>query len=198
MLKYIEWQEIQVLLTAARSKKNHLEAILALMALAGLRISEVLHLTLDDVFVAGSVSKVIAVQPRPPKHKKYREVPVSIQLAEILARHLSRRLATVTTSPLLFPGLAGPPFTSRNIQMSLQRLSRLTLGKPVNPHMLRHSFATILARSAPIRVVQELLGHRRLNTTQIYTHVNKSDLTSAIGAAFPPGRDRHTPEEAIS
>jgi site-specific recombinase XerD len=186
LLRYLERPEIDTLLVASRSHRAHLEPILAIMAFTGMRITETLTLRHEDVANLGVVSKVIRVHPDTYKRSRYRELPVPPVLDLILTRYLSRFTATYLPLSWLFPGPGGRPLTSRSVEIALKRLALNTLAKPVNPHMLRHSFATILARTAPIRVVQAALGHARLETTMIYTHTTQLDLSNAVAGAFNP------------
>jgi integrase/recombinase XerC len=191
MVKYIERQEITALLDEARKKNPHLQPILAIMALAGLRVSEATHLPLDAVYYSGNVLTSILLTPTITKKRGFREIPIPQQLTDILQAYLFHRLTINKGSNLLFPSKTGAPFTERSIRHALDKLALATLGKHVSPHMLRHSYATILARVAPIRVVQEALGHRRLSSTQIYTHVNRQDMKRAIDVAFQPQEVSH-------
>jgi len=80
---------------------------------------------------------------------------------------------------------AGLPITTRQVERIIKHAAIASIGRPANPHMLRHTFATKLMRITNVRVVQELLGHRNLSSTQIYTHPNQDDFAAAIRNLAP-------------
>ncbi|GAI89237.1 unnamed protein product, partial [marine sediment metagenome] len=86
--------------------------------------------------------------------------------------------------------------TTRQVERIIRKAAMTSLGRPVHPHVLRHTFASRLMRTTNARIVQELLGHQHLGTTQIYTHPNQDDLKKAIETlegenvpADPQGQD---------
>ncbi|MGN1343241.1 MAG: tyrosine-type recombinase/integrase, partial [Traorella sp.] len=90
---------------------------------------------------------------------------------------------------ICFLNMNGKPLTSRGVQYILNKVVQKSgLLLKVHPHMFRHSFAThMLDNGADLRIVQELLGHANLSTTQIYTHVTKEHLKDTYEKAFPRG-----------
>jgi integrase/recombinase XerC len=152
---------------------------------AGLRISEVAGLSDGDLDLAGGLLRVRG------KGKRERMSPVGSFAINALRGWLSQR----TLSPKIKPGPAAPVFcnkfgqrlTTRSIARMLEKYLKLTgLDLRTTPHTLRHSFAThLLDRGADIRSVQELLGHKSLVTTQIYTHVSTAGLRAAYEKAHP-------------
>jgi integrase/recombinase XerC len=160
-------------------------AIFETMYSAGLRISEVAGLSDGDLDLAGGLLRVRG------KGKRERMSPVGSFAINALRGWLSQR----TLSPKIKPGPAAPVFcnkfgqrlTTRSIARMLEKYLKLTgLDLRTTPHTLRHSFAThLLDRGADIRSVQELLGHKSLVTTQIYTHVSTAGLRAAYEKAHP-------------
>ena len=156
-------EEVVRLLRAVRNTKHRTVAMV--LYGAGLRISEALALELRDI---DSDRMVITV--RHGKGDADRQVALSVLLLEALRKYwLAYRPARC-----LFPGRdPEKPITSSVIQRALKK-ARLKAGiaKPATPHVLRHSYAThLMEAGTDLRVIQTLLGHRSLRTTQIYTHV---------------------------
>jgi site-specific recombinase XerD len=155
--------EVVRLLKAIRNLKHRTVAMV--LYGAGLRISEALALELRDI---DSGRMVITV--RHGKGDSDRQVALSAFLLEALRRYwLAYRPARC-----LFPGAAPEkPMVSSTIQRALKAARvRAQIAKPAGPHVLRHSYAThLMEAGTDLRVIQTLLGHRSLRTTQIYTHV---------------------------
>jgi site-specific recombinase XerD len=156
------------------------DAVLELLYGSGIRVSECCGLDVDGLdLVAGSVTVW-------GKGGKQRRVPMSAPSVEAVAQYLrSARMHLVCAeSPpaAAFYNARGRRLSPRDVRRILDRRSPV----PTNPHALRHSFAThLLDGGADLRVVQELLGHASLATTQIYTHVSKERLLAVYRSAHP-------------
>ena len=136
---------------------------------AGLRISEVVKLTAADI---NSQHEVIQV--REGKGAKDRFIMLSEQLLRILRHYWPKRNARSSEGNLLFPGESpGQPITTRTVQRAFREAAdRAGLPGKITPHTLRHSFAThLLEQGVDIRVIQQLLGHRNINSTARYAQV---------------------------
>jgi integrase/recombinase XerC len=165
-------------------------AILETMYSAGLRVSEVVGLNDGDLDFPGGVVRVRG------KGKKERLAPIG----SFAVRALKRWLRARTLSPKEPTGEKAPVFvnkfgrrlTTRSVARMLEKHLRATgLDCRTTPHSLRHSFAThLLDRGADIRSVQELLGHKSLVTTQIYTHVSTASLREVYRKAHPRAKAR--------
>jgi site-specific recombinase XerD len=159
------------------------QAVLELLYGSGLRVSEVCGLTAGDVSLPGGVVRVMG------KGGKARQVPLSSPAVEWLRRWIDgdrqRFIAEVSVAEpgdALFHNLRGQALTPRDVRRLLDR--RTT--SPTHPHALRHTFAThLLDGGADLRVVQELLGHADLTTTQVYTHVSRERLRRVYDAHHP-------------
>lgn len=184
MLNYLEFPELLKLLEVAKKSGTKIEAMIAWMAFTGTRISETLTLPLSAVLRDNQMLKMVHLPAAIAKGKRSRQLFIPDPLAEILVRYLWDRTRVKFNSELLFPGPGGRKLTSSAAQKSIRKLALEAIGRRITPHSLRHTFGTILARSAPIRVVQEALGHKSLASTQIYTHVNQLDLQKAVDGAF--------------
>ena len=156
-------------------------AILELCYGGGFRISEVIQLTWGDVDLHEGVVRVIG------KGNKERWCPVGKLCVHALQQYRAVRLERDGLGSFLFPGKRGGHLSARGVQARLKRyLLEAGLPADISPHKLRHSYAThLLDAGADIRVVQELLGHVSLSTTQIYTHVTLERLRQAHRQAHP-------------
>jgi integrase/recombinase XerC len=150
---------------------------------SGLRLSELVGLNHGDVDWRGGLLRVRG------KGRRERIVPAGRPALDALERYLALPAAAAARSPAspLFTGRAGRRLSGRTVQRAVaRRLGTAARGLGVSPHALRHSFAThMLDAGADLRVIQELLGHRSLGTTQIYTHVTRSRLRKAYDRAHP-------------
>lgn len=157
-------------------------ALLELLYAAGLRVSEIAGLDLQDVDLRQATVRVRG------KGKKERVGVFGEPAAVALDRYLrSARPALVSRKQdALFLNRFGGRLTVRSVQTIVRKYALMAgLPEDVHPHLLRHSFAThMLDGGADLRVVQELLGHESPNTTQIYTHVTESRKRQAIESAF--------------
>ncbi len=186
MQNYLEFTEFMNLLTHAKALSEKITALIALMGYCGLRLAEATHLKVQDLSFAGVTLNTIQLSPAIAKKASAREIIIPDPLKPILASWITVLKIKHPEYVWLFPGHGDKPMTNRNAQIAIRRLGTQALNRHITPHTLRHTFATLLARSAPIRVVQQALGHKALSSTMIYTHVNRSDLEKGIAAAFPP------------
>lgn len=157
--------------------------IVALMLDAGLRVGEVNRLIISDLVLHDVPLENLFVRPEIAKRQQPRCIPMSQFLHTCIVDHYNQlRLdPSHSLTSYVFPGRCPAGHVStRSISMMLRSRTLACLGKPVNPHMLRHTFATRLMRVSSIRVVQLLLGHKCLTSTQIYTHPNNVDMRQAI------------------
>lgn len=159
-------------------------AMLELLYASGIRVAELVGLDIDDVDRADRVMRVVG------KGDKERTVPFGRPAAEALDTWLQcgrPGLVVAGSGPALFLGARGRRVDPRVVREVVHRLLRETPGAPdLGPHGLRHSAATHLVEGgADIRLVQELLGHASLATTQVYTHVSVERLRRSFAQAHP-------------
>jgi len=162
-------------------------AWLELLYGAGLRVSEMTALDVDDVELEAGAVRVLG------KGGKEREVPLGRYARGALEAYLARSrpsMASVSTRGALFLNSRGGRLTRQSVARLLAGYARAAgIERSVSPHDLRHSFAThLLDGGADVRVVQELLGHASVATTQIYTLVTAEHLRSAYEQAHPRAR----------
>ena len=154
-------------------------AVLTLLYACGLRISEALALT--EVQLRHNPMTIIG------KGGKGRLVPLLPDVKTILQQYIALCPFPVERDQPLFRGAKGGVLSPRIVQLSMQRLrSALNLPDTATPHAMRHSFAShLLGSGANLRVIQDLLGHASLSSTQIYTEVDRAHLLEQYRKAFP-------------
>ena len=177
--KFLTEAEAHALLMAAVSDpRDH--AILTIMAYTGLRVSEVYNLDCEDINMQERTLNVVS-----GKGDKDRMVVFSQPTTVALHRWLETRKEVDTNA--LFLNKNGSRLTPRSIQRIVKGYGEdAGIRKVVTPHVLRHTMATTLLRhGADIRIIQQLLGHSSIATTQIYTHVDDRMLRTAYDKASP-------------
>ncbi len=151
------------------------QAILELAYASGLRLAELRGVRLEQLHLEAGFISVIG------KGNKERVVPLGRKAVAAIERYLQAgrpKLLTGRSPANLFLTKRGTPFASVTLWLRIkQRVRRAGIARNVTPHMLRHSFAThLLEHGGDLRVIQELLGHANISTTEIYTHVAASRL----------------------
>jgi integrase/recombinase XerD len=151
------------------------QAILELAYASGLRLSELKNLRLEQLHLEAGFINVIG------KGNKERVVPVGRKAVEAMNRCIEvarPKLVTPKSPANVFLTKRGTPFASVTLWLRIKkRIARAGISRNITPHMLRHSFAThLLEHGADLRVIQELLGHASIGTTEIYTHVTGNRL----------------------
>jgi integrase/recombinase XerC len=169
------------------------KALILTMYSAGLRISELVELSLKNIERDLSGARIVG------KGDKERQVFFSDEAREAICAYLPVRQARVRDgaskegpTDRLFVNRKGKPISVPGVRWIISQYAEKSgLGKNIHPHALRHSFATHLVNSGcDVRVVQELLGHASISTTQRYTHVNTERLKNVYAAAHPHGGRR--------
>lgn len=180
-------KEIDVLLTANEKRTDKLkdrdQALLMLMFASGLRASEVVNLTFNQVDFDNRIMKVSG------KGNKDRLVPFINSAKEAMLNYINglRKDLLKEDTKYIFLNSKGNKMTVRGLEYILEEIEAKTgLYGKIHPHMLRHSFATkMLNRGADLRTIQELLGHSSIETTSIYTHVAYENMKETYEKTFP-------------
>lgn len=151
------------------------KAALELMYATGMRVSELVNLKLTDLHMEMGFVRCLG------KGQKERVIPVGSKAKEALQKYIEKarpKFLKQKESKSLFLTRLGRPMSRQTFWMVIKHYVRAArIKKRVTPHTLRHSFAThLLQNGADLRIVQELLGHANISTTQIYTHINKERL----------------------
>ena len=159
-------------------------AMLELMYATGLRISEIINLKLEDLHLTMGTLQTLG------KGHKERIVPVGDEAIKWINRYLEEarpKLLKQKLSNYLFLNFHGNNLTRQGVWKNLKaEVRKAGIQKNITPHTLRHSFAThILENGADLRIVQELLGHADISTTQIYTHLSNKQLADIYNRAHP-------------
>ena len=159
-------------------------AMLELLYASGIRVGELVSLNLDDISLDQGAIRCFG------KGSKERMVPIHDRAADLLRAYLGRgrpALAKAQSGAALFLNSRGKRLSRQGFWLVLKRWAEQSgIRKRVTPHTLRHSFATHLLRGgAPLRHVQELLGHASITTTQVYTHLTTEHVRNEYDRAHP-------------
>ncbi len=159
-------------------------AILELLYSSGLRVSEIAGLSVEDVNTREGLVKVRG------KGKKERLVPVGSKAVDALKSYLVEKLLLKKRTGAMFLNRRGTKLSERGVRRIVVKYAKLAgISGRMGPHVLRHTFASHLLQSgADLRVIQELLGHSSLSTTQKYTHLDITHLMDVYDKAHPFSR----------
>jgi len=157
----------------------------------GLRVSELCSLKVGDLWFSNEPVSNLVVRYDIAKNHVERIIPLSDMLMSLVSK-----MYLILWSPVkagmddyaFFSRRPSARISPRTVERVILRAGLSSLGKQITPHMLRHTFATRLLKKTNIRVVQMLLGHTSLQSTQIYTHPDIDDLRIAINAVRTPPR----------
>lgn len=179
-------EEVEQLLNSFQSttfQEIRNKAMVELMYASGLRVSELLGLKLEDVHLSMMFVRCIG------KGDKERIVPIGETAVELLELYLNtvRPKLLKKSTDYLFLNRLGDPMTRQGFWKILKKQAQLAgIHKEISPHKLRHSFATHLVENGvDLRLVQEMLGHSDISTTQIYTHISKDHLKDVYQLYHP-------------
>ena len=187
-------EEIDSILAAidvstAEGTRNY--AIIETLYSCGLRVSELTNLRFSDLFFDEGFIRVQG------KGSKQRLVPISetaIQKIKNYLQHRSQQIVKKGSEDIVFLSSRGTAISRITVFHYIKQYAQ-TVGieKEISPHVFRHSFAThLLERGANIRVIQEMLGHEKITTTEIYTHIDRSFLRQEIIEHHPRNREKKT------
>jgi len=161
-------------------------AILEVMYATGLRISELVHLNMDELHLTMGFIQTVG------KGNKERIIPIGGEAVKWLNDYLEHGRPIFLSraneaSPYVFLNARGSGLSRQGVWKNLKKsVQKTSINQNVTPHMLRHSFAThLLENGADLRIVQELLGHSDISTTQIYTHITKGRMKDVYEEYHP-------------
>lgn len=179
---------LDALMPTQATHKQHLRGLrnytLAMVMLeAGLRVGELIKLRWEHLFYNSLPVTSIIISQDIAEKGAIRQIPVSTRLSNALTSyHAAFATRFTQNNRPAFCRHTGNvmPLTTRQVERIIRTAALAALGRPVHPHVLRHTFASKLMRVTNARVVQELLGHQHLSSTQVYCHPNGEDLRNAI------------------
>lgn len=181
-------QEVQALLTHLSSIPIRDNLILRFLLQTGLRAGEVSNLNVDNVWCGGHVHPAVSLPRGTTKGHVGRYVDMPAPLRDLLGpyvQHLFNPDNNLGPQGALFRSVKQERRLGvRDIERMTARVSLIAIGRSIHPHLLRHTYATTLLRYTNIRVIQTLLGHKSIATTQIYTHPSSEDCKNAVNQAF--------------
>jgi tyrosine recombinase XerC len=190
--RFLSYAEVEKLLAIPAATPLGLRdrSMLETLYASGIRVSELVGLELENLDLEAGYARVLG------KGRRERVVPLGSQAVEALRDYLARgrpALAARRNPPeakALYLNHLGGRLTVRGVRERLNHyVEKAALSSGISPHTLRHCFAThMLERGADLRVVQELLGHVNLSTTQIYTHLSQARLREVYQQAHPRAR----------
>lgn len=193
-IKILSDQEFIVFSAGLKDVPERDAAILALLLYCGLRNGEVCALNWGDILEHGQVAGSVYIRTSHGKGDYPRAVDMPALCRDILDRFLWSEIKKGRSGDRKAPVFVALKTKIRLVQRDVQRIvdrhTENILGVRYTPHSLRHTYATRLLKYTNTRVVQVLLGHRSLSSTQVYTHPTSADTADAVNRAFQKQSDK--------
>lgn len=178
--------EISNMLLVSKSSSIRDYMMISLALGTGLRNSELIGLTVFCIAPYGEVIKILEVPGTIAKGGRSRTIPLhpdlKVQLEQYLRWKTNQGEPVLSDSPLFVSRFRQKILSPRDFQRIVHNTSVTAIGRSIHPHVLRHTFATRVLKKSNLRVVQELLGHADMRTTQIYLHPDLNTLADAINS----------------
>ena len=176
--------EIDSILAQAKEHYYRDYVMIKLALGTGLRNSELLELTIDCFFYLGNIVHVLDLPGKIAKNHIPRCIPLHPDIQDLLLNFFKWKEENNEpcnyASYLFISKFTKSKLGPRDFQRIVTRASSMSIGRKIHPHTLRHTFATKLLAKSNLRIVQQVLGHKNLQTTQIYTHPSSSEVSEAI------------------
>ncbi len=173
----------------ATPRVHHRNYTMALLMLdAGCRVGELIKLRQDQLWFTHSPFGALTIEKEQAKNKHERTIPITNRLSSAIKNMHHQWWKTDHTNEPRYAFYANHcqyALTVRQVQRIITSAGKLSIGRDIHPHLLRHTFGTRLMTKTSMRVVQECLGHKNLSSTQIYTHPSGEDLKKAIDSLEP-------------
>lgn len=182
-IEYLEFLELDRFNNVNNRKTHRNYTMVLIMLDAGLRVGEVSKLTRGCLMFAGHFCDKVIIPSGIAKTKVGRAIPMTNRLQDAIKimDKLYWQPDNCRTECFAFYGhITTQNISVRQIQRMICHTSFEAIGVAIHPHVLRHTFATRLMKQTNIRIVQQLLGHKSIQSTQVYTHPNSVDLKTAI------------------
>ena len=169
--------------TKPKALRDH--TMFLLMLYAGLRVGELVKLIVSDLIIKNEPVTNLMISREIAKRHHERTIPLTQRIRSNITemdKHIWRKPGRSPQPWVFSVDSKSSHISTRQVERIIKRASMESIHRPIHPHVLRHTFASRLMRKTSMRVVQELLGHTNLSSTQVYTHPNGDDLKKAIEA----------------
>lgn len=169
--------------TNAETRQHPVPLAWHLMLDAGLRVGEVVSLAWCDLVWENQPKDALAIPAYAAKGGRARTIPIAAPLRQAIHSAWTLHAKPAGFAPAHYAAAKKPnrkPVTVRTLERAVTSIGKALGTASLTPHMLRHTFATRLLRVTNLRTVQMALGHKRITTTEIYTHPNQDDLRKAL------------------
>jgi len=176
--------EIDSMLAQAKDSSFRDFTMIKLALGTGLRNNELISLTMDLFWQAGYLVRILELPGRITRNNISRSIPLHPDVTDLLEKFREWKInhsePCLNGDFLFISKFMHNKLSPRDFQRIVSRASITSIGRSINPHMLRHTFATKLLSKSNLRIVQEVLGHINIQTTQIYTHPSYNEISDAI------------------
>jgi len=173
--------EIEKILAKKMCPRDY--CMILMMLDTGLRVGELVNIRQADLYFYGTIVEQLTVRKEISKTKSERVIPISARLRlaiDNLKHGVWFKDGSIQNHYAFYSGNPRSHITSRQVERIVQFYGNTVIGRRLTPHMLRHTFGTRVLQKSNIRIAQKLLGHKRITSTQIYTHPSGDECVKAV------------------